>query len=119
VCPHCLDWNLNAKRPGATSDNGFILKKINKNESIKETNRSYGRFLIYQLISTANPALFEGIRAELAVVEIVLFSGDRTSGGPPVSIEGFLFIKRFQPIFYFVPLGENAYQDHIRFSLAF
>ena len=28
---HCLDRDLNDKRPGATSDNGFILKKINKN----------------------------------------------------------------------------------------
>ena len=24
------------KRPGATSDNGFIFKKINENENIKE-----------------------------------------------------------------------------------
>ena len=56
------------KRPGATSDNGFILKKINKNVNVKEKKRSYGRFWIYQLISTANPALFEGIRAELAVL---------------------------------------------------
>ena len=32
------------------------------------TKRSYGRFRIYQLISTANPALFEGIRAGLAVL---------------------------------------------------
>jgi hypothetical protein len=51
------------KRPSATSDNGYILKKINRNLNIKEKKSSYGWFWIYQLISTANPALFEGIRA--------------------------------------------------------
>jgi hypothetical protein len=32
------------KRSGTTSDNGFIFKKINENESIKEKKRSCGRF---------------------------------------------------------------------------
>jgi hypothetical protein len=53
------------KRPGTTSDYGFILKKKKK---CKREKKSYGRFWIYQLISTANPALFEGIRAGLAVL---------------------------------------------------
>ena len=26
--PHCLDWDLNDKRPGASSENNFILRKI-------------------------------------------------------------------------------------------
>ena len=38
-------------------DNGFIFKKINKNVNVKERKRSWGPFRIYQLISTANPAL--------------------------------------------------------------
>ena len=45
------------KRPGTNSDNSFILKIRKKNYIIKETKRSYGRFWIYQLISTANSAL--------------------------------------------------------------
>ena len=49
-------------------DNGFIFKRINKNKNIKERKKSWGPFRIYLLISTANPALFEGIRAELAVL---------------------------------------------------
>jgi hypothetical protein len=49
-------------------DNGFIFKKINKNKKIRERKRSWGLFRIYQLISTANPALFEEIRAGLAVL---------------------------------------------------
>ena len=28
---HCLDLDLNDKRPGTTFDNGFIIKKINEN----------------------------------------------------------------------------------------
>ena len=32
------------KRRGTTSDNGFIFKKINENENIKEKKRSCGRF---------------------------------------------------------------------------
>ena len=28
---HCLDLDLNDKRPGATSDNGFIFRKLNEN----------------------------------------------------------------------------------------
>ena len=50
---------------GHSMDNGFIFKK---NKNIKEKKRSWGPFRIYQLISTANPALFEEIRAELAVL---------------------------------------------------
>ena len=49
------------KRPGATSDNGFILEKKNKKLTIKDQKRSYGRFWIYQLISTANPAFLRGL----------------------------------------------------------
>jgi hypothetical protein len=49
-------------------DNGFIVRKINKNLNIKERKISWGPFRIYQLISTANPALFEEIRAGLAVL---------------------------------------------------
>ena len=59
------------KRPGATSGNGFILKKINNDLSIKETKRSYGRFWIYQLISTANPALICSYRAGLAGLAVL------------------------------------------------
>ena len=40
-------------------DNGFIFKRINKNINIKERKKSWRPFRIYQLISTANPALFE------------------------------------------------------------
>ena len=57
---HCLDRDLNDKRPGASSDNIFIFKK--------EKNRSYGRFWIYQLISIANPALIPSNKAGLAVL---------------------------------------------------
>jgi hypothetical protein len=32
------------KRPGATSDNGFIFKKINVNENIKEKKFTVGGF---------------------------------------------------------------------------
>jgi hypothetical protein len=32
------------KRPGATSDNGFIFKKINENEKRKEKKNPVGRF---------------------------------------------------------------------------
>ena len=49
-------------------DNDFIFKKLNKNQNMKERKRSWGPFRIYQLISTANPALFEKIRAGLAVL---------------------------------------------------
>jgi hypothetical protein len=35
--------------------------KKNVNVNVKEKKRSYGQFWIYQLISTANPALFEEI----------------------------------------------------------
>ena len=49
-------------------DNGFIFKKIKININIKERKKSWGPFRIYQPISTANTALFEGIRAELAVL---------------------------------------------------
>jgi hypothetical protein len=38
--------------------NDFILKKINKILNIKERKRFWGPFRIYQLMSTANPALF-------------------------------------------------------------
>ena len=48
--------------------NGFIFKKININQSITEKKRSWGPFRIYQLIRIANPALFEEIRAGLAVL---------------------------------------------------
>ena len=41
-------------------DNGFILKRINENENIKEKKRFWWTLRIYQQISTANPALFEG-----------------------------------------------------------
>ena len=53
---------------GHSMDNGFIFKKINKNQNVKEKKRSWGPFRIYQLTSTANPALFEEIRAGLAVL---------------------------------------------------
>ena len=68
ISSHCLDWDLNDKRPGARSDNNFIFKKRNENWSIKEKNRSYGRFWIYQLISTANSALIPSNKAGLAVL---------------------------------------------------
>ena len=63
---HTLHRNLNDKRPGASSDNNFISKKINEN--IKVKNRSYGRFWIYQLISTANPAPIPSNKAGLTVL---------------------------------------------------
>ena len=44
------------------------LKKINKNENVKERKRSWGPFRIYQLFSTANPALISSKRAGLAVL---------------------------------------------------
>ena len=45
------------KRPAATSDNGFIFKKINENENIniKEKKKSvsrFGNYLIYPLLFT-------------------------------------------------------------------
>ena len=45
--------------------NGFIFKKINQN--IKERKKSWGSFRIYQLISTANRALFEWNWADLLI----------------------------------------------------
>ena len=53
---------------GHSMGNGFIFKKINKNENIKERKRSVGPFTIYQLFSTANPALISSKRAGLAVL---------------------------------------------------
>jgi hypothetical protein len=32
------------KRPGVTSDNGFILKKINENLNVREKNNYVSRF---------------------------------------------------------------------------
>ena len=61
-------------------DNGFIFKKINE------------KFRIYQLISTANPVLLEGIRAGL----VVLIRW-KILNGPPGSVSLFyafiLFFK--------------------------
>jgi hypothetical protein len=56
ILAHCLDLYLNDKRPGATSDNGFIFLKMNKNENIKEKKNPVGGFggLHYQ--GMANPA---------------------------------------------------------------
>jgi len=48
--------------------NGFIFKKINENKNKKERQRSWRQFGIYQLVSTANLALFEWNWAELAVL---------------------------------------------------
>ena len=53
---------------GHSMDNGFIFKKINKNVNVKERKRSWGPFRIYQLFSTANPALISSKRAGLAVL---------------------------------------------------
>ena len=53
---------------GHSMDNGFISKKINKNKNVKERKRSWGPFRIYQLFSTANPALISSKRAGLAVL---------------------------------------------------
>ena len=53
---------------GHSMDNGFIFKKINKNKNVKERKRSWGPFRIYQLFSTANPALISSKRAGLAVL---------------------------------------------------
>jgi hypothetical protein len=52
---------------GHSMDNGFILKK-KKNVNVKERKRSWGPFRIYQLFSTANPALISSKRAGLAVL---------------------------------------------------
>ena len=41
---HCLDLDVNDKRPGTTSDNGFIFKKVNKNKKSREKKKSCGRF---------------------------------------------------------------------------
>ena len=44
-----------SKRPDATSDNGFISKKINENENVKEKKNPVGGFgnnPIYPLLST-------------------------------------------------------------------
>ena len=51
---------------GHSMDNGFIFKRINK---YKREKKILGPFRIYQLTSTANPALFEEIRAGLAVLK--------------------------------------------------
>ena len=48
-------------------ENGFIFMK-KKNKTWKREKDPGGPFKIYQLISTANPALFEEIRAGLAVL---------------------------------------------------
>jgi hypothetical protein len=48
-------------------DNGYIFKKKIK-ERKKEERRSWGLFRIYQLINTANPALFEWSWAWLAAL---------------------------------------------------
>ena len=53
---------------GHSMDNGFIFKKINKKENVKERKISWGPFKIYQLFSTANPALISSKRAGLAVL---------------------------------------------------
>ena len=53
---------------GHSMENGFIFKKININENIKETKRSWGPFRIYQLINTANLAQFHSNRVGLAVL---------------------------------------------------
>ena len=53
---------------GHSMGNGFILIKFKNVYNIKERERSWGPFMIYQLISTANPVLFEEIRAGLAVL---------------------------------------------------
>ena len=53
---------------GHSMDNGFIFKKINKKKNVKERIRSWGPFRIYQLFSTANPALISSKRAGLAVL---------------------------------------------------
>ena len=53
---------------GNSMDNNFISKKINKNINIKERKRYWGPFRIYQLFSTANPALISSKRAGLAVL---------------------------------------------------
>ena len=47
---------------------GFILKKINKHENIKERKKSWEPFRICLLNSTANPAHFHQNWAELAVL---------------------------------------------------
>ena len=66
---HCgYRWIIMLQKCGGIGLNGFILKKINENLNIKETKRSWGPFRIYQLISTANLALFECNWAELAVL---------------------------------------------------
>ena len=51
---------------GHSMDNGFIFKRINQN--VKEGKRSWGPFRIYQLFTTANPALISSKRAGLAVL---------------------------------------------------
>jgi hypothetical protein len=73
---------------GHLMDNGFIFKRINKNINIKETKKSWGPFRIYQLISIANPALFEWKWAELAV----LISSDESE---PSWLEPQLELKDF------------------------
>ena len=54
-------------------ENGFIFKRINENKNkniniYKREKRFWGTFRIYQLISTANPALFGWNWAGLAVL---------------------------------------------------
>ena len=53
---------------GHLIDNSFIFKKINKNKERKERKKSCEPFRIYQLISTANSAIFERNWAGLAVL---------------------------------------------------
>ena len=51
-------------------DNGFIFKKEKNMYNMKERKISWGPYRIYQLISTANLALFEWNWAGLAVLII-------------------------------------------------
>ena len=49
-------------------DNGFDVKMMVKSHAIEIVFKSWGPYRIYQLISTAHPAIFEGNRAGLAVL---------------------------------------------------
>ena len=51
---------------GHSMDNGFIFKRIKKNQNVKEKKRSWGPFRIYQQNRRVNPVFFEEIRAVLA-----------------------------------------------------
>ena len=44
---------------GHSMDNGFIFKKINQNININERKILGGPFRVYQLISSANPVLYQ------------------------------------------------------------